>query len=179
MFVIDKRGILSSFMMYQYPNFRAKLKLEIWWKSWVYEKICDKPAQIYTRNNCPNNESLLVHTQDKKILRTKITAFISDELIIMTVIFSPKIAQKYNIFSVIYPIQSHFVKSGIVCLFKSIFSLFNRLLFMSLATRKTWMSKIGECQNQKTRRQIVRKLSVFSQIYKCILKTGLLVTLSV
>ena len=41
MFVVDKRGILSSFMIYQHPDFRAKLKMKIWWKSWVYEKICD------------------------------------------------------------------------------------------------------------------------------------------
>ena len=61
--LVDKRGILSSFMIYQHPDFRAKLKMEIWWKSWVYEKkICDKPAQIDTRNNCPNNENFLVHT---------------------------------------------------------------------------------------------------------------------
>ena len=49
MFVVDKRGILSSFMVYQHPDFRAKLKMEIWWKSWVYEKKSVTCSNIYSK----------------------------------------------------------------------------------------------------------------------------------
>ena len=91
MFIVDKRGILSSFMMYQHRDFRAKLKMEIWWKSWVYEKKSVTNLLKYVLEITVRITRVCLFTLRAKKSSTKSTAIISYRMAILSPTISPEL----------------------------------------------------------------------------------------